>query len=811
LFFTMRNLYGIEKIYGIRHGFSGMLCPDEWVELDEDMVQDIHNEGGTILMNQRTPSLPCIEMAQALKDNNVRQLFVLGGDGTHDGIARLLNGVIQIGLECSVIGVPSTVDSDIPMVDSTFGFDTACTEARNAIDCAYVEATCNANAIGLVKLAGTSCGYLALHTTLASRHVDLCLLPEMDMDVDKVLDQCEHLMATKGYAVVVCAHGSGISMMEQLGENSKDVDVGPWLKDKLTARFKSKNKPLTIKYIDPTHMVRTVRANSQDSIYCAALAEHAVHAGMAGFTGITCAKIYERYVYLPIQAITKAKAKLVNPHGRWFARMTFTTGQGDFHPEGAAPRSKGHRDGSDLAKLSTPVPLMDCIQKGTEIHRLGCMHLSEKFSKDKSFESPLKGTRLGLGDGAFVKDGAFSTQTFQRRDSRDDKSRTYLQFLRSGPREFLYFDPKDETAAAAIVTCGGLCPGLNSVIREVVKMLDAYGVKTIYGIKGGYKGCVEDDKWIRLTPETVQDIHMQGGSILVSDRGNPPHAEIAKTLKKRNVKQYFVLGGDGTHAGAMETFEACADINYEIAVCGVPKTIDNDITLLDKSFGFDTAVTEAEKAIDCAYCEATTNANCIGFVKLMGRSCGWVAAVATLAARHVDICLIPEMNISLPKLLEYITLVLQKKKYCVIVVAEGCGDTIVQSDADGAVDGGGHKAMADVGQFMKDEITQHCKKKSVPVTIKYIDPTYMVRSVKANASDSAYCSLLAQEAVHGAMAGFTGITVGKVDERFVMLPIHAIVRKGSRTVDPNGRTFERLMATTKQPNFDPEAPDSPKA
>lgn len=333
-------------------------------------------------------------------------------------------------------------------------------------------------------------------------------------------------------------------------------------------------------------------------------------------------------------------------------------------------------------------------------------------------------------------------------------------------------------------------------------MLNAYGVKKIYGIIGGFKGCVAPETWIELTEERVQDIHTEGGSILVSDRGNPPHIEIAKSLASKNIRQYFVLGGDGTHKGAMQTFDAMQEIDHECSVIGIPKTIDNDIALLDTSFGFDTASTEAAKAIVSAYVESTTNANCIGIVKLMGRHCGFIAALASIAARVVDVCLIPEMSISKEKLLDYVAEVMRKKKHAVIVVAEGCGDTILESTS-GQTDAGGNKVLADVGPYLKEEITKHCKKINIPVSIKYIDPTYMIRSVPANAYDSLYCATLAQQAVHGAMAGYSGVTVGKVDERYVMLPIHAITNKGTRSVDVNGRIYERLIATTQQPSFAP--------
>jgi 6-phosphofructokinase 1 len=272
-------------------------------------------------------------------------------------------------------------------------------------------------------------------------------------------------------------------------------------------------------------------------------------------------------------------------------------------------------------------------------------------------------------------------------------------------------------------------------------------------------------------------------------------------MQRRGIRQFFVLGGDGTHKGAMQIFTAMTELGHECAVVGVPKTIDNDIQVLDVSFGFDTACTEAEKVIDSAYVEATTNANCIGLVKLMGRHCGWISLMATLAARHVDICLLPEMNISLPKLLDYVAGLMRRQRHAVIVVAEGCGDTIISGS--GEKDAGGNKKLADVGPYLKDELTQHCKTLGIPLTIKYIDPTYMIRSVPANAYDSKYCAALAQEAVHAAMAGYTGISVGKVDGRYVMLPICAITDKGPRKVDLKSRIFERFIATTGQPSFHP--------
>jgi len=794
--FQRLKAYGVPYVYGVKSGFGGLADEQNWLELTPEVVQDIHNKGGTVLESERGNARHA-DMAAMLQTRRCKQLFILGGDGAHKGALQLASALKAIDHECALVAVPSTVDNDLAMVDTSFGFDTACTEARDCVQAAYVEATCNANCIGLVKLLGLGSGFLAMNATMAARNVDLCLLPEMEIDLEKVLAHCESVMATKGYAVIVVADGAKSSLFRRAGV--AEGDVGIWLRDQILARFKEKSRPLTIKYIDPTYMVRSVKANAYDSSYCAALADHAVHAAMAGFTCVSVVRTYMRYVYLPIHACV-THPKRVNPLGRWFGRMAFSTGQPRFEPDGFEYAAMPDQ-AADLKKISTPMDIAAILPSSSAISRLECVSLCEKFPS-KNVDNPIKGALAEKSYRTlFVQSDWFTTQSFDRSGAADSAPRTYLQFQRAGPSRDIHFDPKDTEMAAAIVTCGGLCPGLNNVIREIVMMCFAYGMKKVYGIIGGFKGCVEDDKWVELTPATVENIHKLGGSILVSDRGNPPHSEIAKVMQRRNIRQYYVLGGDGTHKGAMQSFKSMTEIGHKCAVVGVPKTIDNDITLVDRTFGFDTACTEARKAIDSAYIEATTNANCIGLVKLMGRHCGWIASTATIAARNVDICLIPEMNISLPKVMDYVAEVMRRQKYAVIVVAEGCGDTLITSD--GGKDAGGNKVLADIGPFLKDAITKHLKSIDIPVSIKYIDPTYMIRAVPANAFDSIYCSVLAQMAVHAAMAGYTGISVGKVDERYVMLPIHSIVDKGARKVDLQSRVFERMLDTTGQPSLAP--------
>merc|ERR1719230_2105876 len=285
-------------------------------------------------------------------------------------------------------------------------------------------------------------------------------------------------------------------------------------------------------------------------------------------------------------------------------------------------------------------------------------------------------------------------------------------------------------------------------------------------------------------------------------------------FRKYNVRRIFIIGGDGTHKGATTIYaEASAipgvhtipgkalDPPYECSVVGIPKTIDNDIALMDFTFGFHSAVAEAVKSINAAYVESAGNANCLGLVKLMGRSSGFIAMNATLAARHVDLCLIPEMNIDMDKVLDWIVDLQKRKHNAVVVIAEGLGDTLIKGEGQ---DAGGNKILADVGPWFKKQVEAHFKKLEIPLSIKYIDPSYQVRAVPPDAFDSVYCAVLAQNAVHGAMAGYTGFTVGKEDENYVMLPIQAITERKSKTVDVHGKEFARMVYSTKQPRMVPD-------
>ncbi|XP_020215856.1 ATP-dependent 6-phosphofructokinase 3 isoform X2 [Cajanus cajan] len=379
-----------------------------------------------------------------------------------------------------------------------------------------------------------------------------------------------------------------------------------------------------------------------------------------------------------------------------------------------------------------------------------------------------------------------------------------VHFRRAGPRQRVYFEADD--VQAAIVTCGGLCPGLNTVIRELVCALyHMYGVKKILGINGGYKGFYAHNT-ISLTPKNVNDIHKRGGTVLGSSRGGHDTTKIVDSIQDRGINQVYIIGGDGTQRGADRIFEEIRRRRLKVAVVGIPKTIDNDIPVIDKSFGFDTAVEEAQRAINAAHVEAESGENGIGVVKLMGRYSGFIAMYATLASRDVDCCLIPESPFYLEGpggLFEFAEKRLKENGHMVIVIAEGAGQELVSESIQSMhkQDASGNKLLQDVGLWISQKIKEHfAKQKTMTINLKYIDPTYMIRAVPSNASDNVYCTLLAQSAVHGAMAGYTGFTSGLVNGRHAYIPFYRII-EGQNKVVITDRMWARLLSSTNQPSF----------
>lgn len=372
----------------------------------------------------------------------------------------------------------------------------------------------------------------------------------------------------------------------------------------------------------------------------------------------------------------------------------------------------------------------------------------------------------------------------------------------AGPREKIFFDPSK--TKAAIVTCGGLCPGINDVIRTIVMELHhRYGVPNIIGIRYGFQGLIPKFRHpiVELTPDYVKEINRIGGSILSSSRGRQDIGEMVNALERMNINLLFCVGGDGTMRATECITAEITRRGLNIGVIGIPKTIDNDLNLIQKTFGFDTAISESVKAIQCAHVEARGAPNGIGLVKIMGRQSGHIAAGAALAQNDVNFVLIPEVPFHLDGdqgFLKAVELRLRERSHCVILVAEGAGqEHLLREGQPMETDASGNPRLLDIGVFLKASMEEYFKKIDMEVNLKYIDPSYMIRSVPANASDSMYCGALGQYAVHAGMAGKTGMLVGLMNDEYVHIPLK-LIRSGNR-VDPGGNIWMRVLEATGQP------------
>jgi 6-phosphofructokinase 1 len=376
-----------------------------------------------------------------------------------------------------------------------------------------------------------------------------------------------------------------------------------------------------------------------------------------------------------------------------------------------------------------------------------------------------------------------------------------VHFEMAGPRQQIFFDPARTTAG--IVTCGGLCPGLNDIIRGLVMELShRYGVTRIHGFRYGFEGLIPRYGHTPLTlkPDSMDAIHAFGGTILGTSRGPQDVGEMVNFLEEMDVNLLFVVGGDGSLRGANEIAREVRRRGQAKAVIGIPKTIDNDIMFLDKSFGFETAFAEAVKAVTCAHVESLGSRNGIGLVKLMGRDSGFIASFAALAGNVVNFVLIPEVRFDLegPRgLLEALYYRVSRRKHAVIVVAEGAGQHLTIDPARG-LDASGNAKMGDIGIFLKERISSFFKERRTECNLKYIDPSYIIRSVPASPQDNVYCSRLAQNAVHAAMAGKTGMLVGRWHGTFIHLPLESVTQ-GRRKVDPAGELWHSVLENTGQP------------
>jgi len=376
-----------------------------------------------------------------------------------------------------------------------------------------------------------------------------------------------------------------------------------------------------------------------------------------------------------------------------------------------------------------------------------------------------------------------------------------LQFELAGPRAKLFFDPKQ--TRAGIVTCGGLCPGMNNVIRSLFHELHhTYGVPEVLGFRGGYQGLdpARGAEPIVLTPDFVDDIHKEGGTVLGTSRGPVDIGLAVDNLIRRGVNLLFTIGGDGTQRGGNELFQEAKQRGHPLAVVGIPKTVDNDVPFVARTFGYLTAVQEAAKVLDRAHTEARSVANGIALVKLMGRHAGFLAGGATVASQDVNFTLVPEVPFRLEGERGFLNALKQrilKRAHAVVVVAEGAGQDLLAASG-GERDASGNLKLQDIGLFLRARIEAYFKAGQIPMVMRYFDPSYIVRSSPANAEDSILCDFFARHAAHAAMAGKTGLVIAYLHNRFIHVPIELLTSR-KKQLDPDGLAWSAVLAATGQP------------
>lgn len=405
---------------------------------------------------------------------------------------------------------------------------------------------------------------------------------------------------------------------------------------------------------------------------------------------------------------------------------------------------------------------------------------------------------------AFVDDDTYVLRDIE--GPRHRPSGAPRAFEKAGPRARIFFDPKKVTVG--IVSAGGICPGINDVIRALVLELHhGYGVERIFGFRFGFAGLDSASGYepIVLDLPMVRDIHARAGTILGTSRGPRDVSRMVDTLVGLRVDVLIAIGGEGTMRAAHAIHEEVAHRRVLIGVVGIPKTIDNDIPFVDKTFGFETAVATARQAIDAAHAEARSVANGVGLVKLMGRHAGFIAATATLASHDVNACLVPELPFELRGEGGFLAWLEQRvvlRGHAVVVVAEGCASAVIESPL--SLDASGNVRFTsldqDVGRCLTSIIEDHFTRRDLPLTLKYIDPSYMLRAMRASGEDAVFCDALARDAVHAAMAGKTDIMVGRWHRCFTHVPLE-LTMAHRKCIDPAGDLWREVVESTGQPPF----------
>jgi 6-phosphofructokinase 1 len=464
---------------------------------------------------------------------------------------------------------------------------------------------------------------------------------------------------------------------------------------------------------------------------------------------------------------------------------------------GTKTKQQGRRRRTAAAQTRGMKPAMPYEEICTQIPTLG----------EPKVASPIHSYTMVTQDGRVVEKAFVS----EEEQVLIHDTREYLEKLKAGeqpcffemagPRRQIYFDPSK--VHCAIVTCGGLCPGTNDVIRALVlELYYLYNVRHIYGVRYGFQGFIPQygHDLVELTPDLVANIHTFGGTVLSTSRGPQDTGEIVDALDRINIRILFLIGGDGTLRAAAEICREIARRDLRIAVIVIPKTIDNDIALVSRSFGFDTAVEVATTAIHAAHTEAVGSPNGIGLVKLMGRYSGFIAANATLALREVNYVLIPEMDFDLDGecgLLANLEWRLSQRAHALILVAEGAGQKFFQTN-QAVRDPSGNVKPGDIGVFLQQQIKEYFQGRGLEVNLKYIDPSYLIRSVPANYNDRIYCGFLGQNAVHAGMAGKTAMLVSRWHSHYVHIPIEAAVNR-RKEVELDSPLWRSVLESTGQP------------
>lgn len=455
--------------------------------------------------------------------------------------------------------------------------------------------------------------------------------------------------------------------------------------------------------------------------------------------------------------------------------------------DGSSSSSSSSLELEDVTNLFEPIKLKDLP------------HLNHYISNLKTFPNPLD------------QNPYFHTPQLQHfyitNNNLVFSHSTRFAYRTAGPRNNVFFNPSD--VRAAIVTCGGLCPGLNTVIRElVVGLWDLYGVRQIFGITAGYRGFYSSSTQpVQLNPNIVHHWHTKGGTFLQTSRGGFDLCKIVDAIQNQAFNQVYIIGGDGTMRGAVKIFNEIKQRKLNVAVVGIPKTVDNDVGIIDRSFGFQTAVEMAQQAISAAHVEAESAVNGIGLVKLMGRSTGHIVLHSTLSSRDVDCCLIPELDFYLEGkggLFEFLDQRLKENGHAVLVVAEGAGQDIIPRTESHKEerDESGNPVFLDVGVWLKSELNKWWDRDHPGelFTVKYIDPTYMIRAVHANATDNLYCTLLAHSAIHGVMAGYTGFVAAPINGNYAYIPLEDVAC-AKNPVNTKDHNWSWVRSVTNQPDF----------